>query len=486
MTEITSRETIMFNRCLTKSAQLSEQERRMDGPSVFNWVIAMASAVFVFCSFAYRDLISLTVWSTNVWDVVLDSNIRHLYELSSQNIYGLVHKTMGSELMSVLPWSIWNLPIWAIQRFGGVRIVDSVWMLGWSKLFLVAMTALMLVFTYKLCMLLTGSKTKSHWCVFLSGSSFYTYIAVLNAGQNDIIMIAASVAAIYYLVKGSNWRFYLFSAIAVAIKPFFLIVYVAIILISEKNFIKILLKILMSIIGIVLQKALFFHAPMYAESVSEGPAAGMMGSMFSQDLITGFGPVSIFAVGLAIIYFYAYTRSFEPGDERFGKYVVYVSALTYICYLMFTTITYYRVLLMIPFIYLVLVQNEKLFGYNIILDTAMNLSVMMYMLLGDLPPFWTYWMEKSIIPVVIRQPINLESIHNGPLSYIKANFGMAVSFYPLFCAVAVVCAGLIFFLNSPNSDKRLPYENSRYLKSLVTLRSVIMLPPVLAMFLLAR
>ena len=247
-----------------------------------------------------------------------------------------------------------------------------------------------------------------------------------------------------------------------------------------------MLKLLLSIRGIVLQKTLFFNAPMYTESVSEGPGAGIIGSMFSRDLITGFGPVSLFAAGLTIIYFYAYTRRFEPGDERFGKYVVYISTLTYVCYLTLTTITYYRVLLMVPFLYLVLVQNERLFGYNIILDTAMNLSVMMYMLLGDLPPFWTYWMEKSIIPVIIRHPINLESVHNGPLSYLKANFGMAVSFYPLFCAAAVVCAGLILFLNSPNADKCLPYENSRYSKSLVTLRSVIMLPAVLAMFLLAR
>lgn len=476
----------MFNRCKTKSARLSERERRTDGPSVFDWIIAMVSAAFIFCSFAYRDLISLTVWSTNVWDVVLDSNIRHLYELCSQNIYGVVHENMGSELMSVLPWSIWNLPIWAIQRFGGIRIVDSAWMLGWSKLFLVGMTALMLVYTYRLCMLLTGSITKSRWCVFLSGSSFYTFISVLNAGQNDIVMIAASVMAIYYLLKGSDRRFYLFSVIAISIKPFFLIVYVAVILISEKNIIKILLKLLLSISGIVLQKALFFNAPMYAESVNEGPGAGIISCMFSQDLITGFGPVSLFALGLVIIYFYAYTRKFERGDERFGKCVVYISTMTYICYLMFTTITYYRVLLLVPFIYLVLVQNERLFGYNIILDTAMNLSAMMFMLLGDLPPFWTYWMEKSIIPVIIRHPINLESIHNGPLSYLKANFGMAVSFYPLFCTVAAVCAGLILFLNSPNSDKRLPYEYSGYSRILVTLRSVIMLPAVLAMFLLAR
>ena len=102
---------------------------------LWEWILVAAVGLLVFSSAAYVDLKSLTVWSTNVWDVICDSNIFHLYEYSAENIYGLNHEYMGSELMSVLPWSVWNLPIWIAQRFFGVTIVESSLSLAWSKVF---------------------------------------------------------------------------------------------------------------------------------------------------------------------------------------------------------------------------------------------------------------------------------------------------------------------------------------------------------------
>ena len=93
------------------------EKYRSDKVLLGEWILTIVTAVFIFVSIAYVDMRSLTVWSTNVWDVTFDSNIRHLYEYTAKNIYGLRHVYLGSELVSVLPWSVWNLPIWAIFTF---------------------------------------------------------------------------------------------------------------------------------------------------------------------------------------------------------------------------------------------------------------------------------------------------------------------------------------------------------------------------------
>ena len=457
-----------------------------DSPSLFNWLLAALCAAFIFCSFVYMDMVSLTIWSTNVWDVILDSNIRHLYELSSKNIYGLYHDAIGSELMSVLPWSVWNLPIWAIQRFAGLRIVDSPLMLAWSKLFLAAMAGVMLLYTYRLCMLLTGCVNKSRWCVFLSASSFYMFISVLHTGQNDILMIAASVMAVYYLIKGHRCGFYCLSILALSIKPFYLIAYVAIILLIEKDIIKIILKCLLGISGIAAQKLLFLNAPMYAESLNGGPGSGMLSGMFKENFSTGFGPVSIFAIGIIAIYFYAYTLRFESDAAAFGKYVVYISLLSYMCYLVLIPDAYYRILLLVPFLYLAMVQNKRLFAYNIILDTLMNGAFMLRILLGDLAPFWIVFMEKAIIPLITGRAVNMEAVHNGPFSYIKATVGIPGSSYIIVCSVMAICAVILMAINLPSGRMKLPYQGQRYSRVLVTIRTVMMVPVVIAMYMLAQ
>ena len=123
---------------------------RSDRVLVFEWVLAAVTAVFVILTSAYVDMRSLTIWSTNVWDVTLDSNIRHLYEYTAQNVHHIQHAKMGSELFSVLPWSVWNLPIWAVQRFGGVSIATSPFMLMYSKLFTVALSLVIMHYAKKM------------------------------------------------------------------------------------------------------------------------------------------------------------------------------------------------------------------------------------------------------------------------------------------------------------------------------------------------
>ena len=102
-----------------KLKQAFLESYRSDRVLIFEWVLAAVTAIFIILTSAYVDMRSLTIWSTNVWDVTLDSNIRHLYEYTAQNVNQIQHAKMGSELFSVLPWSVWNLPMFL--QAGNIR-----------------------------------------------------------------------------------------------------------------------------------------------------------------------------------------------------------------------------------------------------------------------------------------------------------------------------------------------------------------------------
>ena len=442
------------------------EKYRSDKVLLGEWILTIVTAVFIFVSIAYVDMRSLTVWSTNVWDVTFDSNIRHLYEYTAKNIYGLRHVYLGSELFSVLPWSVWNLPIWAIQRFTGRAIADSAVMLAYSKLFLVALSVVMLRYTKKIAMILTeGDKTKSTWAVFLSASSTFLFLGVLYAGQNDIVMITVSVIAVYYLLKGKQLPFMILSMIAISIKPFFLLPFLAVLLLYKKSLLKVIGWTLFSVIGVVAQKLLF-----------------------TGNLSTSFGKASVFAIALVLIYLYAYTRDFTDKDVKeqnvtLAKYAVYFVALTNTAYLMFSPFTFYRIAMLVPFLYLVIVQNEKMYFYNGLLETA--LATGMLLKLG-LRQSSSLFRAKAINGALIQRlfgysvPPHEEGNYVSLNSYLTFKKSLLLYFQPLFSGVAVISALLLLILNHPAQKIKPPLFGEKNCRVLLWARIVIIVPFILA------
>ena len=168
---------------------------RSDRVTLGEWILAIVTGLFVFVTSSTWDVQSLTQWSVNVWHALFNGNFRGLYAYTAENIYHVHHAHMGSELLSVLPWSVWNLPLFIIQRVTGNDIVGSATMLAYSKLFLVLLSVVTLIYTKKIAFFITGDKNKSAWAMLLTASSVYLYISVCYSGQNDILMITAVVGA---------------------------------------------------------------------------------------------------------------------------------------------------------------------------------------------------------------------------------------------------------------------------------------------------
>ena len=459
---------------------------RSDRVYAAEWIVAIVTGLFVFATSCTWDLQSLTIWSTNVWDSIADGQFRSLYALTAQNLHHVHHAHMGSELVSVLPWSVWNLPIWIVQRFFGKEILESPFMLAYSKLFLVFCSVIMLRCTKKIAFLLTGDKTKSIWAMFLTASSTYLYLSVCYSGQNDILMMTASVLAVYCLLRDKRRGFMLWSILAIAIKPFFLLAFLAVLVLTEKNFLRLIGKAILACSGMLVQKLLFMGAPGYAESMNSGPAKEMLEEMFPTNLETSFGKISFFAIALVLIYIYGYTRDFsrdayKKPQSLAGKYAVYMIAATYTSYLMFSPFSFYRLAILTPYLYLVLVQNKKMRLYNALLDTAMQFSLLMRMVLRGSKMFRVDFVNRSLAQPFFGYTVkfNDENSYANIDNYIYSNVQLLDKYQPMFAGVAVVCAILLLAFNHPEKHPKLPLSGDKPARVLVWARMLLILPFVL-------
>ena len=340
----------------------------------------IVSALFFAAAFAlfyYTDLQSLTVWTTNIWDTLASTgNLREYYAFSAQNLYGLDHVMVGSDILIYIPWAIWNLPIWFIQKQFHMPIIEHAGMLFYSKCFLLLVFAIILYLANQISKMLIPAVTDRKKVLFLSSTSFFVLTAIAYIGQNDVLVIAPFLAGVLALMKGRKIHFLFWAALSIAFKPFLAFSLIALLLLYEKNLLKIIIGTAGGFSIFFAQKLLFIGAPAYTESLEYGPMQGAVTLLFQYVLgIPRYG-ASFFMLGLGAVYILAYFTVLK--EEKKNQYTIYFSAAPLIMLFIFTQYEFYRPIYLVPLLYILFMLKPAYYRTNLILDMVSTVSLMIY------------------------------------------------------------------------------------------------------------
>lgn len=446
-------------------------------PSKIEWIVAIIIALVMLITYAYIDLKSLTIWSTNMLDVLFELDITNYYAYTAQNIYNVPHQFVSGTLYNFIPWAIWNIPIWMLQRFVNIPIVTTPLSLIWSKLFLVGCLLMTLYFAYKIVMLLTNDKNKSLWTIFLSATFFYTYVGVFYAGQTCIEICLFGTIAIYMLLKKRENLFLLFSALAVSTKYFFLFPFIAIILFLEKDIFKIIKKIFIVILPIIIFSLLCHNMPMYAESSSANPFFDMLiGLINSSFPIMNSSNISLFIFSLIVIYFIAYIT--VPKDEvEKNYYIIYLTVAAIIVLFMFTNFQFYRMILLMPFIYILFSINPENLKLNIILDIIMCLFSSIMMTFSDNTYFFST--HYSMVDSLLGKILHFEGITNITIGGLITDITTKNMILSITSTVSFAAMLFILVINNPRFKMKNIYREKKVEKCLIWFRMLLIIPYII-------
>ncbi len=339
------------------------------------WAIISAVAALMFFAFYYVDLESLTIWTTYFLDSIFDGHIMDVYQYGYENIYHSSHEYIGTNIFVFIPWAVWNIPIWIMQRFFNIQIVEHSTMLLWSKMFLVLMLVLSVYFAFKIVEITSLNRNEAWWVAILSLSYPYTYLGVFYAGQSDVICVCLFTAAVYLLLKGKNGWFYFLSSCAIATKPFYLLSYIAIILLLEKNIVKIVLKLVAGC-GITLFLSVLYNgAPMYKESMENGPMNQILENILGGGYSSFATTASYLIFALVLIYFLAYLTKVTREDR--SSYIIYFIVIPLLVHFMFAGFEHYRMILLSPFLFIMFMQKKEYFRINMIVNLVISFCAML-------------------------------------------------------------------------------------------------------------
>lgn len=350
-------------------------------PTWIEYGVYACLAFFLILIYNYYDFKSLTIWSTNILDCLVDGKLGSYYQVTHENVYGAEHNYLGFNYLVLIPWAVWNIPIWLMQRFGGLRIVDHTLMLAWSQLFLVAMVLLIAFYSKKIIQIFTKDDYICKWSTYLILCCPFIFIAVSVAGQSDIIVIAAATIAIYYLLKGKTWVFLLWMAFSISAKPFLIFSYIAVVLLIEKNVIKMGAMLVGSVLPMFLFNIIYQNAPLFRESLEMGTTDSIIEKTLSSAIPAMGYSSSIVIILLVVIYFVAYCIDYRSESIEKKKYVIYMMTAPMLVYMAFASYEFYRKVYLIPFLILMLAINQKFWSINILLEKVMVLTGILHLMM---------------------------------------------------------------------------------------------------------
>lgn len=321
--------------------------------------------------YSYLDVRSYTIWSTDILDCLVDGNLYNYYQVVHENVHGVPHEYCGYNYLALIPWAVWNIPIWIIQRYLHIEIMDNVALQLWSHMFLVIIFFVMMFFSKKIVEFFSQDKYINKWNNYLIMSFPFSFMGVILAGQTDIIAIALAVMAVYFLLKDKQRFFLLFMAFSIAAKPFFIFAYIAVILLIEKNIIKAFFKVILSGSIIFVFQMIYRNAPMYMESCSAGTGTSIIQKTIASSIsanITYQAPIVI--IGLVVVYFISYCIKYNSKKKY---YVVYMMTVPMLIYFAFANYEFYRMIYLVPFLMILVTINPQIYRLNLILETVISI-----------------------------------------------------------------------------------------------------------------
>ena len=459
-------------------------------PKIYWWEWASVAVVvlLLLASVNYMDTVSLTIWSTNLWDVIADDKLSNFYLYTAHNYHNITHNYMSCDLFAIIPLSIWNLPIWLIQRFTDKDIAQSPGLLLWSKLGLELCCGVISFLAYKLAMVVTKDKARSLWAAMITAGSGVAAIGVGVAGQNDVFFIIYGALSVYFMMTNKKKLSLVMAACSIAVKPFFLFAYLPLILLVQKNILIAAADCLGAMSLMIFNKLQGNVFVYYKESMEAGPSKEVLVNLFNVGVEVHYGKASLFCIGVLFFCFISYMTKPASKDEE-NRFLIYIASGVFMVMSVFANTEFYRSITIMPFFAVLIVSDFSRLRLNLLLGYLFQLGVVFSRAAGTKKTVSAYYVGGSLFSTIFPQ----SDYANDPKACLRTILAEAVPdgmMRKLLLSVAgafMVAAGLIILtICHPRFRKKLAAEEKivldKYDHGLLMLNSLLYLPFLITMY----
>lgn len=327
-----------------------------------------------FSSIMYGDTKAFVHYEVNFWNVLFkEGGLRNFYEYSymmeqyyKANGIGGAYGAYYDFPVFIL-FGIWGLPLWIFCEIFHIEETSAFGTMLYGKMILLCAMILSAYVLYKICRKMRVNEEQSKWAVFLYLSSALFFAEVGLIGQLDVMGFVFTLLGIYYFQDKKRWRFIIFFMIASSFKQFPFFIFIPLILLIEKNILKIGFD---AALVVAFSKIIGLMFPTGTEAIE---AKSRFGESSLERLIGVKLPlyndtVPIIVVLIGIVCVYCYLKEIKSQQEL-EEYSIFIPLLTMFVLLSCFDSEAYWFVQLTPYIAILLMYNSSRYNHLILFET---------------------------------------------------------------------------------------------------------------------
>lgn len=422
------------------------------GIDLIPWFFVIISISIAFFVFFYFDISDTLDNSLMLIDAIRKGQFFHYYDYAITNAAKTTVYTANYNLPIYILFAIWNIPFYIIKKIWGLEGILFQTAYLWCKVLIILATVGCVSVMMSILKEVGYDKNNKKLVSILLFSSSALFMGAFIAVQYDILTLFLILMGIDAFMKKREKRFLFTFMIAVPFKMFSMFIFIPLLLMKEKNILRILGSVIVSYSFIIIEKIIFWNDPAYKLSL-------MSQNRDAIQLIIG-GSLKIGKHGLIIflmlfigVCVYSYMQSEEvylAEDKLKRRKLLY--DIAYIGFLLFSvffiTIRFrsYWIVLYLPFAILLMVMNQKHLWINIVLETIGSSICVIYFFVNHKIYSIKQMCTMLMLPKLLKIPEESHLRYKGVAGFLKEYLDM---YHKMLFSVFAACMILLLIINYP-------------------------------------
>lgn len=343
-----------------------KEKMNMSQQSIYTYLLyGVALTVFImFTLFKYIDFEVMTVWTINFWDCLFDGSLMDFFEYTIENARGITPTRCRGNYLWLIPWCVWNFPVWLYCVITGTVKVTAFWMFYWSKIYILLLTIVIIVYICKIANSIIALTTEEKKLMaLLIAISPELLMSTMYAGQDEVLYLSLYVVALYYFLEEKIKRAYICAALSAVFCPQMLLPFLVLLMIREKSVIKIGSILIGTVAPLIVFEFIYRNNTIYIDNKLD--LLGMMHNMLGKTSVI-LSEASILGIIIVAVLFFCYVIEFK-WDEEGKKNILYINALIFCAINVYAEDHFYRLFTYVPFLILIIMLNKNNIKMNMFL-----------------------------------------------------------------------------------------------------------------------
>lgn len=322
------------------------KQSRSGSVTAFDWIaFAVLAAICFFC-FQQGDLFNTAGSSF----ALLNGHILDFYDYNASLGIGDAYL-----ISTYVLFAIWNIPIRLLGLVTAPTLSLPTAVMLWNKLLPTLFFFGSAALSYRMLLLLGADRKQAKIGAYIFLSSPIAFFSQFIFGQYDSLTLFFMMAGIYYWLRDKRLPFILFFGLALTFKYTALLIFIPLLLLREKRYLRIILSGMLVAVPFLVMNALYLTSPAFTHHVGGFNAVGyILGLTFTATYF----PISATIVLFLLICGVAFFRDCKDRAELF-QWGLFLSSL--VCFVIFGLCQWHPqwLMFMTPFLAFGVMYNRK-------------------------------------------------------------------------------------------------------------------------------